>query len=98
MEIPMEPKTLGLLVAVLFFLISLLINLLQRRSGGVDRASRLERRPELRPNHARAQARDVCVGVGVHAAQLVGGHIAARGLVDPDDPRQVVVSVEQRRA
>jgi hypothetical protein len=29
MEIPMEPKTLGLLVAILFFLISLLINLLQ---------------------------------------------------------------------
>ena len=31
MDIPMEPKTFGLLVAILFFLISLLINLLQRR-------------------------------------------------------------------
>ena len=31
MDIPMEPKRLGLLVAVLFFLISLLVNLLQRR-------------------------------------------------------------------
>ena len=31
MEIPMDPKTFGLLVAVLFFLISLLFNLLQRR-------------------------------------------------------------------
>jgi len=29
--IPMEPKTFGLLVAILFFLISFLINLLQRR-------------------------------------------------------------------
>ena len=29
--IPMEPKTFGLLVAILFFLISLLVNLLQRR-------------------------------------------------------------------
>lgn len=29
--IPMEPKTLGLLVAILFFLVSLLVNLLQRR-------------------------------------------------------------------
>jgi hypothetical protein len=29
MDIPMEPKILGLLVAILFFLISLLINLLQ---------------------------------------------------------------------
>jgi len=31
MDIPMEPKRLGLLVAILFFLISLLVNLLQRR-------------------------------------------------------------------
>ena len=31
MDIPMEPKTLGLLVAILFFLISFLVNLLQRR-------------------------------------------------------------------
>ena len=29
--IPMEPKRLGLLVAILFFLISFLVNLLQRR-------------------------------------------------------------------
>jgi len=31
MDIPMEPKRLALLVATLFFLVSLLINLLQRR-------------------------------------------------------------------
>lgn len=31
MEIPMDPKTLALLVAILLFLISLLLNLLQRR-------------------------------------------------------------------
>ena len=31
MDIPMEPKTFGLLVAILFFLVSLLVNLLQRR-------------------------------------------------------------------
>jgi len=31
MDIPMEQKALGLLVAVLFFLVSLLVNLLQRR-------------------------------------------------------------------
>jgi hypothetical protein len=30
-DLPMEPKILGLLIAVLFFLISLLLNLLQRR-------------------------------------------------------------------
>jgi hypothetical protein len=39
MNIPMEPKTLGLLVAVLFFLISLLVNLVQRRHS----KSRLDR-------------------------------------------------------
>lgn len=31
MDIPMEPKRLGLLVAILLFLVSLLVNLLQRR-------------------------------------------------------------------
>jgi hypothetical protein len=31
MDIPMEPKAFGLLVATLFFLVSLLVNLLQRR-------------------------------------------------------------------
>ena len=31
MDIAMEPKTFGLLVAILFFLVSLLVNLLQRR-------------------------------------------------------------------
>jgi hypothetical protein len=31
MDIPVEPKTFSLLVAILFFLISFLINLLQRR-------------------------------------------------------------------
>ena len=31
MDIPRDPKTLGILVAILFFLVSFLINLLQRR-------------------------------------------------------------------
>src|SRR4030043_601872 len=31
MDIPMGPKTFGLLVAILLFLVSLLVNLLQRR-------------------------------------------------------------------
>jgi hypothetical protein len=39
MNIPMEPKTFGLLVAILFFLISLLVNLVQRRYS----KSRLDR-------------------------------------------------------
>jgi len=31
MDVPMEPKRLALLVAILFFLVSFLVNLLQRR-------------------------------------------------------------------
>jgi hypothetical protein len=44
MDIPMEPKTFGLLVAILFFLVSLLVNLLQRRyaKNRLDRMLRKE--------------------------------------------------------
>ncbi len=45
MDIPMEPKKLGLLVAILFFLISLLVNLLQRRYGKT-RLGRMLRKEE----------------------------------------------------
>ncbi len=45
MDIPMEPKRLGLLVALLFFLVSLLVNLLQRRYGKI-RLSRMLRKEE----------------------------------------------------
>jgi hypothetical protein len=44
MDIPMEPKTFGLLVAILLFLVSLLVNLLQRRYAKtrLDRVLRKE--------------------------------------------------------
>jgi hypothetical protein len=45
MDIPMEPKKLGLLVAILFFLVSLLVNLLQRRYGKT-RLGRMLRKEE----------------------------------------------------
>ena len=45
MDIPMEPRKLGLLLAILFFLVSLLINLLQRRYGKV-RLGRMLRKEE----------------------------------------------------
>jgi len=45
MDIPMEPKRLGLLVAILFFLLSLLVNLLQRRYAKT-RLSRILRKEE----------------------------------------------------
>ncbi len=45
MDFPMEPKRLGLLVAILFFLISLLVNLLQRRYGKT-RLGRMLRKEE----------------------------------------------------
>jgi hypothetical protein len=45
MDLPMEPKRLGLLVAILFFLLSLLVNLLQRRYAKT-RLGRLLRKEE----------------------------------------------------
>ena len=45
MDIPMEPRKFGLLVAILFFLVSLLINLLQRRYGKA-RLGRMLRKEE----------------------------------------------------
>jgi DNA integrity scanning protein DisA with diadenylate cyclase activity len=45
MNIPMEPKTLVLLTAILFFLVSLLVNLLQRRYAKT-RLSRMLRKEE----------------------------------------------------
>ena len=45
MDILMEPKTLGLLAAILFFLVSLLVNLLQRRYGKT-RLGRMLRKEE----------------------------------------------------
>jgi hypothetical protein len=45
MDLPMEPKRLGLLVAILFFLVSLLINLLQRRYAK-NRLGRMLRKEE----------------------------------------------------
>ena len=74
------------------------IDLLERRSGGMGGAGRLERGKELGSDHPLAQARNVGVGVRMHPVELVGDHVAPRGLVDPDHPRQVVVPVEQRRA
>jgi hypothetical protein len=45
MDILIEPKTLGLLAAILFFLVSLLVNLLQRRYGKT-RLGRMLRKEE----------------------------------------------------
>ena len=45
MDLPMEPKKLGLLIAILFFLVSLLVNLLQRRYGKT-RLGRMLRKEE----------------------------------------------------
>jgi hypothetical protein len=45
MDIPMEPKVFGLLVAILFFLVSLLVNLLQRRYANA-RLGRMLRKEE----------------------------------------------------
>jgi len=45
MDLPMEPRKLGLLVATLFFLVSLLVNFLQRRYSK-NRLGRMLRKEE----------------------------------------------------
>ena len=45
MDLPMEPRKLGLLVAILFFLVSLLVNLFQRRYAK-NRLGRMLRKEE----------------------------------------------------
>lgn len=49
-DIPMEPKIFGLLISTLFFLVSLLINLLQRRYGKT-RLGRMLRKEEAIVNY-----------------------------------------------
>ena len=73
------------------------VDLFERGAGRMRRAGRLERRPELRPDLAFAQARDVGVALGMDAGQVVGDDVAARRLSDADRPGEVVVAVEQRR-
>ena len=74
------------------------IDLLERGARRMGRVGRLERGPELRPHHALAQARNVGVRALMNAHQIIGQHVAARGLVDSDDPCKIIVPVEQRRA
>ncbi len=50
MDIPMESKALGLLVVILFFLVSLLVNLLQRRYAKA-RLTRMLRKEEAIVNY-----------------------------------------------
>ena len=61
------------------------------------RTRRLEGRPELRPDAAFAQARNIGVGALVDDRQIIGDDVAARRRVLADHPGQVVVAVEDRR-
>src|SRR3984957_9230123 len=74
------------------------VDLLERRASRMRRVGGLERGPELRPHHAFAQTRNVRVGALVDLGQIVGGDVAPRRPVDPDDPREIIVPVDKRRA
>ena len=74
------------------------IDLLERGARRMGRVGRLESGPELRPDHAFAQARNVGVRALMDAHQIIGEHVAARGLVDPDGPCKIIVPVDERRA
>ena len=85
-------------VGMIFFDAANEVDLLQGRSRGMGRICGLERRPELRPHHAFAQARNVGVRALVDLVQIVGDYVAPRRPVDPDDPGEVIVAIDQRRA
>ena len=74
------------------------VDLLQRRARGIGRVGGLERGPELRPHHAFAQARNVRVRALVNPIQVISDDVASRRPVDPDDPREIIVPIDQRRA
>ncbi len=74
------------------------VDLLQGGAGGMRSVGRLERGPELRPDHALTQARDIGVGALVDALQVISEHVAAGCLVYLDDPREIIMPVKQRRA
>ncbi len=74
------------------------VDLLERRARRVRRVGGLESSPELRPDQAFAEARNVRIRALVNPRQIVGEDIAPRRPVDPDHPGEVVVPVDQRRA
>ena len=74
------------------------VDLLERGARGMGRVGGLERGPELRPDHAFAQTRNVGVRALVNPGQIVGDDVASRRPVDPDDPGEIIVPVDQRRA
>ena len=62
------------------------VDLLERGARRMGRVGRLEGGPELRPDHAFAQTRNVGVGALMDAGQVVGDDIASRRAVDADHP------------
>ena len=74
------------------------VDLLERGARRMGRVGRLEGGPELRPDHAFAQTRNVGVGALMDAGQVVGDDIASRRAVDADHPGEIIVPVDQRRA
>ena len=55
-------------------------------------------RPELRAYPAGAEPRNISVATDAPTKQIVGGDIALRARVAADDPRQVVMRIDQRDA
>ena len=74
------------------------VDLLQRRARGIGRVGGLERGPELRPHHAFAQPRNVGVRALMNPIQIIGDDVASCRPIDPDDPGEIIVPIDQRRA
>ena len=74
------------------------IDLLQRGASGMGRVGRLESGPKLRPRHPLSKARNVRICALVNPIEIIGDDVALRRPVDPNDPWEIIVAVDQRRA
>ena len=69
----------------------------ERRAQAIAQRRGHEGGPPLRGDEAGAEPGQVGVAPGAHAAEPVGAHVAGGGFVTVDDPREVVVAVDERR-
>ena len=74
------------------------VDLLECCARRVRRVGGLESGPKLRPHHAFAEARNVRIPALVNPRQIVGDDVAPRRPIDLDNPGEVIVPVDQRRA
>ena len=69
------------------------VDLFEGDGGGMRNVAGQESRHHLHIDHACLEARNIGVGFGVYAGEIIGGKITPRGLAD--DPGQIIVAIDQ---